>query len=162
MGSHIGTDDFVKSKVTQQSKKVKKMMDKAANLSDPQCAMLLLSNCFDCCRVTYLMTTVDPDVIDEILVDFDIGLKEAVDKVMGKVQTDLEFDNFTLKVKNGGHGVRVSHPYAKAAHLGSFSESKHFICNYLSMIDMNVADDTDLFVKEDELIMRFCDKYRAG
>ena len=121
LGSHIGSDKIIQTEVKKQTDKVKDMMDKAANLSDPQCAMLLLSNCFDCCRMTYLMRTIEPAVIEDILMDFDKGLKGAVDKVIGKVQTDAEFDNFTLKVK-------MEMAYAYLSHLnglsGSFAESK--------------------------------------
>eukprot|EP01083_Nonionella_stella_P303650 1051959_1 len=160
LGAFIGTDEFIKSNVSKIAMETSKMMDSAACLTDNQCGALILSNCFDNCRVTYTMRTIPPSIIESELRAFDDGLKNAIDVIMGRILTDDEFDNYTLNVKDGGHGVRVAYEYSEAAFLGSFYESKQFVEDYLEAIGC-INCDVESLLKIKDIIDTFCVKYDA-
>ena len=137
LGSFIGTPEFIRKGdsdhkgVEGKIAKVLAMLEAASSLDDPHCAMLLISNCFDSCRMTYLMRTIDHKIIAEQLLQFDNNLKNAIDLVMGRTLTDIQFKQLTQSISDKGHGVQTSKDTSSAAYLASLQESEPFVLAYL-------------------------------
>ena len=90
LGSYNGDDKFVQNKVHEKVADVDAMIKAAASLDDTQSAMLLISNCFDSCRMNYIMRTIDPNIISNALMKFDEGLRNGIEVQMGRRLSDVD------------------------------------------------------------------------
>ena len=159
LGSFLGTPEYIRKNVADKIEKVQAMLDAATSLDDPDCAMLLMSNCFDSCRMTYLLRTIPAEVISEQMLQFDNNLKNAVDIVMGRTLTDIEFKQFTLGVKDTGHGVQISSDTSEAAYLASKKESEQFVLDYLKQTGTTAESLNEYADNIDELHQAFITKH---
>jgi hypothetical protein len=157
LGTWIGTDEYICAELDKKVDEVIKMQEKAAEFPRTQIASLLLTNCYDECRMTYIARTTPPNIIAPILHKFDAGLKDAYQTALCHQFKDNEWDGFSFSVTSGGHGARNISVYKNAAYLASFAESKAFVSEYFDYI--GAAVDLDAISHEKRLIEEFVDEY---
>jgi len=107
LGSFIGSDEFIRSKIIAKAEKLKKVADNIKKVESKQIQFLLLGQCFNM-KVNYHSRTTSPDRMLPLLTEFD---KMKLDVLEDIVEADVDEKRFLLSqmsVSLSGIGLRNS------------------------------------------------------
>ena len=127
-----GSDNFFDSYFASKVDRTRRLQELLCFLEDPQCEFHLLRSCLNVCKVTHLLCTVPPNRATHQLHNFDIGLRQALEKIIRCSISDRTWSQATLPSRFGGLGLRCSVRTAPAAFLASCCSSLSIVTALLN------------------------------
>ena len=113
LGSPLGPTHYVQDHVSNQQQRLKIFLDRLAELHDHQVALFLMRHSLGVARITHLLRTVDPTLIELQLVSMESSLLTALTQIVGAPLTASAWEQAGLAINLGGLGI--SHPTRVAA-----------------------------------------------
>ena len=150
----------MRAKVGEKIEELIEMQDKCARIPDAQCAMLILQGSMDVCRVTHLLRSTPPTLISEAISKFDHNLRDVIGRVLAHDLTALEFDRFTLRIRDSGHGVGTCTHTSMPAYLSSYAAARPFIDRISTVSDIPIDCGWGDSLHE-QIQINFVDRYNV-
>ena len=139
LGAPIGTKDFCESVTAKRVAKAQQLLEQLEEYGHAQGALLTLRHCASWCKLVYSARTTPPQLHSESLKRFGIGLRSALDGLLGDSIPDHSWELAQLGLSHGGLGLRDPVRHAPAAYLASLAQNKDLCMRIDSNFD---ADDT--------------------
>ena len=116
LGSPLGPTHYVREHVSNQQQRLKTFLDRLTELHDPQVALFLMQHSRGVARITHLLRTVDPTLIEQQLVSMESSLLTALPHIIGAPLQESAWEQAGLPINIGiTHLTRV----AAAAYVAS-------------------------------------------
>ena len=119
LGSPLGPTHYVREHVLNQQQRLKTFLDRLTELHDPQVAILLMQHSLGVSRITHLLRTVDPTLIEQQLVSMEYCLLTALTHIIGAPLTESAWEQAGLPINMGGLGITHPTRVAAAAYVAS-------------------------------------------
>jgi hypothetical protein len=156
LGSHIGTDEFIVSKLTQKLEVLNQEKQAIIAFPNLQVRNLLLRWCFGQ-KINYLQRTQSPRLMETFVDEF-IGMKKDIlcsmfpnHKFTRETLPDRAWKQACLHIKDGGLGLMNTQDIGYAAFLASISESgfNHFFGDTPDILENFRDENMDLPIVKD-------------
>ena len=132
MKSPIGDSDFCEEEVGKRVDRALHIAREIAKLYKKHCARNLLR--YQEGRMGYIKRTTPVSSCRESLRKFDAGIKEALETILGRGFTAIEWQQVVLPVRHGGIGIRKAEDTADEAYSASLFATRS-ICTELGSWD---------------------------
>jgi len=119
LGSPLGPTHYVQDHVSNQQQQLKIFLDRLTELHDPQVALFLMRHSLGVARITHLLRTVDPTLIELQLVSMESSLLKALTQIVGAPLTASAWEQAGLAINLGGLGISHHTRVAAAAYVAS-------------------------------------------
>ena len=126
LGTPIGHPSFIESCCKDQVNRAKLFLSQLPKLNDSQSASLLLRYC-GVPKISHLLRSVPPIVIDEAAKEFDCALLDTFEGIISCKLSVQERSQFTLGIGQGGFGLTQSSDIASCAFLGAWAHTLHHL-----------------------------------
>lgn len=123
LGTPIGTNDFIKSKVKTIVSNSISLMNKSQEIDDPQMELLLLRSCTGSPKIAFWTRTCNPEVISSELDIFDRGVDSCLQHIAGTSVTGSVRDLAHLPLSFGGLGIPIVSLIADFSFVSSIGSS---------------------------------------
>ena len=131
LGSPLGPAECCLESVLGRIQKVRYSLNRLGDLEDSQIETALLRSCLSLPKVTHLLCTCPPGVIQSALVKFDEIMRDAVSNLAGCPLSDWAWLKSSLPSSLGGLNIRHATLYAPAAFIRSIHQSKSLVFDIL-------------------------------
>ena len=117
MKSPIGDRAFCEEEIGKRVAKASATLRALSGLPDEHVALYLLR--FQCGRIDYTIRTTPADSCLGALAEFDVEVRRAYEKIIGKSVSDAQWTQASSPVRHGGPGLRSTVATADAAYYAS-------------------------------------------
>ena len=131
LGSPLRPAEYCLETALGRIQKVKDSLHRLGDLEDSQMEAALLRSCLSLPKVTHLLRTCPPDVIQRALERLDEIMREAVSDLAGCALSDKAWHKSSLPCSLGGLNIRHATLYAPAAFIGSIHQSESLVSDIL-------------------------------
>ena len=131
LGSPLGPAEYCLETVLGRIQKVKYSLHRLGDLEGSQVETALLRSYLSLLKVTHLLCTCPPDVIQSALVKFDEIMRDAVSDLAGCPLSHWAWLKSSLPSSLGGLNIRHATLYAPAAFIGSIHQSESLVSDIL-------------------------------
>ena len=119
LGSFIGPDTASDDGLRRALARVEQVRGGIATLEDPGAELVLTRKCADVAKVSYVMRCSGDRLDEDLLKEFDEGLRNAVENTLGGAVKDDSWLQATTAVPTGGLGFREATSIALPAFVAS-------------------------------------------
>ncbi len=127
LGTYVGSQAALRAHVETVAAEAARTRDAITEVDHPATEMVLTRKCTDVSKLTYLLRT-SGDLIDTALLEnFDVGMKRAVETILGGSLQDAAWWQATIGVRYGGLGMREATAVVFPAFLGSRLASRPLV-----------------------------------
>ncbi|ETW96706.1 MAG: hypothetical protein ETSY2_45945 [Candidatus Entotheonella gemina] len=131
LGSPLGPAAYCQEVARVRINKVRDSLLRLGDLEDSQMETALLRSCLALPKIAHLLRTCPSPLIQEVLVEFDEALRDAVSDLVGCPLSDWAWMKASLPSSLGGLGIRPASLHASAAFISSFHQSEALISDIL-------------------------------
>jgi len=144
LGSFIGSDAFIKSRLEQKLEELAQERDAVMRFPDPQVKNLMFRWCF-CQKITHLQRTTAPSIISDFVERFDTMKKEIFISLLNGRYTlaslpDRVWTQAKLNITDGGLGYHATSDVSYSAYLASLTECLPTISSYFPDFQTTLAN----------------------
>eukprot|EP00973_Karenia_brevis_P058945 8206676-Karenia_brevis.AAC.1 len=119
----VGDEAFVGEWIESKMGIIRRVLEGLKGLSSKHVALYLLKGAGDGCRIVYYLRTTPRDLLGRFVDEFDLGLRQAFEDIVGLVLSDEQWEQATLGVKQSGIGLCAASNIADAAYLASRAQT---------------------------------------
>ena len=123
LGAVIGDAQFCNKVAFAKVAKASALLDKIAQLEDPQVALKLQRHCANYSRLVHLMRSTPPEQIADALGAFDQKQRDTTNHILGLALTDDQWAQASRSTALAGLGLRKARVHSAAAYLASVTAS---------------------------------------
>ena len=139
LGAFLGNENYIRTNVQHKLDKVKLALTKLESINNCQIEFAILRSCLSASKANYIMRTTDPKATGPCFTSFDLSIREALEGVLSKSLTDVQWNQACLPCKQGGLGIRLSATYQIPAFVASRVETMNN-CSVLLRHSVNIRD----------------------
>lgn len=140
LGAPIGDANCCETLTAKRADKVALLLDKLADFSDRQGAVLLLRHCASWSELVYSSRATPPTLHINALQTFARTIRTALEHIIGEGLPEHCLNLAQLSVSKGGLGLRDAHTHAPAAFLASVMQSESFCKRVGPLFDISDSD----------------------
>lgn len=144
LGTPLGSVQFIRRTLLDTYlPKLKADMDSVSAMEDSQIAFLLLSKCCSMPRVTHLMRTVDPRILQPFATRFDAYVLDSLQNIIASQLNPNQRDQAALPAKLGGLGLRRASDHSIpffVSCIARVARVEGFPCSYFPSFDSCCSD----------------------
>ena len=142
LGAPIGTPDHCDEWVTKKAiEKTRKLLLHLDKLEAPHHAYLLLRYCLSFSRMVFFLRAIPVDYLPRACDTFDRAVMQGLQSISAYKFDDNAIIQSSLRLSNGGLGLRNSKQHHPAAYYASFRKSRDLICGFTTSLDWNNMPD---------------------
>ena len=126
--------ESVKSRIDS----IQRMLDHLPLIKDPHSEFVLLRSCFSLPKLVFLLRTIDPSILGDLLDTFDEMIRDSLNHILGSSLNDFQWNQAQLPVSMGGMGLRGARSHAPGAFSASVLSSDPLRACMVSSRDVKV------------------------
>ena len=138
LGAPIGTPEHCDQWFTNKAvKKSLKLMEHLTKLDAPHHAYLLLRYCLSFSRMVFFLRAIPVDFLPRACDTFDRAVRQGLQAISCYKFDKNALIQSSLRLSNGGLGLRNSKLHHPAAYYASVRQSRDLICSFTTPLDWN-------------------------